>query len=333
MRSGCFAFSPSRRRSLITLGSLAILGSQPVARAAEFPDRPLRLIVGFPPGGGSDVLARLMAQSLGDALGTTVVVENRGGAGGTIAAAIAARAPADGYTLFLGNTGAILTAPSLYPTLPYDPRNDFVPVASLGSYPNVLYVPVASDIRSIDDLVRKAKANPGKIFYGSSGIGSTLHLSMVLLQELTGIKVEHVPYTSGSTMQTDLIEGRLDCCFASTALQPHVEAGRLRAVASTGAKRPFSFPQVPTVAEQGFAAYECVNWFSILAPRGTPSELVQKLNAGVVQGLGKAEMRSKLEQDLDFYAKPTPPQEAAELIRSEQDRWARVIKNAHISLK
>lgn len=319
------------RRTL--LASAAGLAYTPGAgRAAAYPVDLIRFIVGFPPGGGTDVLARLIAEGLHEALGVTLVVDNKGGASGTIGAGIGAKAKPDGATLILGTSGAILTAPSLYPSLTYDPRTDFDPVGTIGSYPNILYVPGTSAVHSLADLLALAKVRSQGLSYGSAGVGSTLHLSAVLLREDTQLNAVNVPYTSGALMQADLAEGRIDFAFASAALAPLARAGKIRAIASTGRTRSPGFPDVPTMAEQGIADYEVVNWFSLLVPKGTPGEIVQTLNGALNRILGEPQLRERLAADLDFTPQPATPQETRALILSEQERWARVIKSARLQV-
>jgi tripartite-type tricarboxylate transporter receptor subunit TctC len=325
----------SRRSALAMLLATAAYGATAAprtARAAGYPDKLIRFIVGFPPGGGTDVLARLVGEGLTDVLGVSIIIDNKGGASGTIGTALGAKAKPDGYTLILGSSGAILTAPSLYPSLPYNPRTDFDPVGTLGSYPNILFVPATSSVHTLPELIQQAKARRGELSYGSAGIGSTLHLSAVLLQQLSGMEAVNVPYTSGSMLQADLTEGRLDFAFASSALLQLVKTGRLRAIASTGQKRSPNFPDVPTVAEQGFPDYEVVNWFSLLVPKGAPADVVQALNKALNDVLSRDDMRERLAKDLDFTPHVSTPAEVRDFIVAEQDRWAGIIKSAHIKL-
>jgi tripartite-type tricarboxylate transporter receptor subunit TctC len=320
------------RRTLLA-GLVTSIATARAASAAGYPADVVRFIVGFPPGGGTDVLARLVADGLHEALGATLVVDNKGGASGTIGTAIGAKAKPDGATLILGASGAVLTAPSLYPALAYDPRSDFDPVGTIGNYPNILFVPGASPARSLADLIALSKTKSQGLSYGSAGVGSTLHLSAVLLQQLTGINAVNVPYTSGSMLQADLAEGRLDFAFASAALAQLARAGKIRAIASTGRKRSPGFPDVPTVAEQGFADYEVVNWFFLLAPKGLPEPLLTTLNAALNGMLVTPRMRERLATDLDFITQPSTPAQARALIVAEQDRWAKIIKSAKLQLE
>ncbi len=320
----------TRRAMIAGLAGTAVAGR--AARAAGYPADLVRFIVGFPPGGGTDVLARLVADGLHEALGATLVVDNKGGASGTIGTAIGAKAKPDGGTLILGASGAILTAPSLYPTLAYDPRADFDPVGTIGSYPNVLFVPGTSPARSVADLLALGKTRSQGLSYGSAGVGSTLHLSAVLLQQLTGINAVNVPYTSGSMLQADLAEGRIDFAFASATLAQLARAGKIRAIALTGKTRSPGFPDVPTVAEQGFADYEVVNWFFLLSPKGLPENLLTTLNAALNGMLATPRMQERLATDLDFITQPSTPAEARDLIAAEQDRWAKIIKSAKLQL-
>lgn len=320
----------SRRTLLAATASVTLMPG--MGKAAGYPVDLIRFIVGFPPGGGTDVLARLIAEGLHEALGVTVIVDNKGGASGTIGAGIGAKAKADGATLILGTSGAILTAPSLYSNLTYDPRTDFDPIGTIGSYPNILYVPGTSAVHSIADLLASAKARSQGLFYGSAGVGSTLHLSAVLLREVTQLNAMNVPYTSGAPMQADLAEGRIDFAFASAALAPLAHSGKIRAIASTGRTRSPAFPNVPTVAEQGPVDYEVVNWFSLLVPKGTPGEIVQTLNGTLNRILAEPRLRKRLAADLDFTPQPGTPHETRALILSEQERWARIIKSARLQI-
>ncbi len=322
----------SLKRRTLLMGLAGSIVATRAASAAAYPVDLVRFIVGFPPGGGTDVLARLVADGLHEQLGVTLIVDNKGGASGTIGAAIGAKAKPDGATLTLGSSGAILTAPSLYPTLAYDPRTDFDPVGTIGSYPNILFVPGTSSARSLAELIALGKTKTQGLSYGSAGVGSTLHLSAVLLQQLTGINAVNVPYTSGSMLQADLAEGRIDFAFASAALAQLARAGKIRPIACTGRTRSPGFPDVPTIAEQGFADYEVVNWFSLLVPKGTPDDLVRTLNGALNTMLGQPRLRERLAIDLDFTPQPSTPQEARTLIVAEQDRWARIIKSAKLQL-
>jgi len=235
--------------------------------------------------------------------------------------------------LLLGTYGAILTGTRLNPKLPYDARADFSPIGTIGSFPNVLVVASTSKVRSLAELIDLAKRQPGKLSYGSSGVGTTLHLSSALLQVEAGIDTVHVPYKDVNQASIDLSEGRIDFAFSSAAqVTPHVKSGRLRALATTGETRSPAFPDVPTVAELGFPDYNVVNWYSLLAPKGTPPEVVDKLNHALEQVLGRREIQEKFARDLDLTSRKSSPAELRKFIGDEQQRWARVIKSANITL-
>jgi tripartite-type tricarboxylate transporter receptor subunit TctC len=304
-----------------------------VANASDYPSKPIRLIVGFPPGGGTDMLARVVGQGLSDVLQVPVVIDNKAGASGIIGTDLGAKAPPDGYTLLLGTSGAILTGPSLHSKLPYDAGSDFSPIGTIGSFPNVLVVSSTSSLRSLADLVDLAKRQPGKLSYGSSGVGTTLHLSSALLQMQAGLDMVHVPYKDVNQASVDLSEGRIDFAFSSSAqVASHLASGRLRALATTGQARSPSYPDIPTVAELGFPDYNVVNWYSLLAPKGTPREFVDKLNQALNRVLRRSDIQARFAKDLDFTSRSSSPEELRAFIAAEQKRWATVIKSANIKL-
>jgi len=324
------AFLRSLAMCAAALVACAAAVAPSAASAQDYPNRPIRLIVGFPAGGPTDALSRSVAKHLSDVLNTPVVVDNRAGASGIIGTAAGAQAPADGYTLLLGTSGAILTGPVLQ-KLPYSAPDDFSPIGMLGSFPNVLLVPANSPIRSLQDLISEAKKRPGKLSYGSSGVGTTLHLSMALLQTMAGVDVVHVPYKDTNIAAVDMLEGRLDFAFLTTPQSfPLVQGGRMRALATTGAKRSPGLPNVPTVAELGYPGYTVDNWYSILAPKGTPPEIVAKLNRSLNAALAQPGVKEKLASDLDFAITPSSPRQLRDFIIEEQKRWGHVIKTSNI---
>ena len=292
---------------------------------AEYADRPLRLIVPYPPGGGSDVLGRIVGPKLSEALRQPVVVENRPGAGANIGAQIAAKAPADGYTLFLGNVAHAINA-SVYPKLGYDLLKDFVPVTMLATTPNVLVVHPSVPATSVKELIALAKAQPGKLDYASFGSGSLAHLSGELLNSMAGIQLMHIPYNGGGPASIAVISGQTAVGFPTspTAL-PQIKAGMLRALAVTNLQRSPSMPDLPTMSEAGVPGYEANNWLGMLVPAGTPPEIVTRLNAEIRKLLAVPETKEKL-SGAGFEVATTSSEEFAAYLRSEVQRWGRIVK-------
>jgi tripartite-type tricarboxylate transporter receptor subunit TctC len=315
--------SPIRRRFLLGAAALA---ATPLAAWAAFPDKPLRLVVPFPAGGAADLMARGLAQHLGEQLGQQVVIDNRGGAGGTVACEIVARAPADGYTLLFGTMGTQAINPALYPKLRYDPLKDFAPIALTHITPRVLVVGPSVKARTVGELVAAAKAKPGQLTYGSAGNGSSSHLSGALFESLAGVDLVHVPYKGSAPLLTDLLAGRVDATFDSfTVYEEHIRSGRVHALAVTSRTRMAALPQVPTVAEAGLAGYEVSNWLGLLAPAGTSREVVSALHAAVVRAMADAAMKRQLTA-LGIEPTASTPDEFAALVRGEIPKWARIVK-------
>ncbi len=314
----------NRRIALLVLTSA--VSAPLIGRAAVFPERPMRLIVPFPAGGAADFMARLLAQHLGELLGQQVLIENRGGAGGTLAAELVARAPADGYTLLFATMGTHAINPSLYPKLRYDPLKDFVPVALTHITPRVLVVGPSVKARSVAEFVAIAKATPGQITYGSAGNGSSSHLSGALFESMAGVDMIHVPYKGSAPLLTDLLAGRVDATFDSfTVYEEHIRSGRVLALGVTSRTRMASLPQVPTLAESGLVGYEVSNWLGLMAPTGTPREIVATLHTAATRAMGDAGMRRQLGA-LGIEPVSSKPEEFAALIRSEIPKWARIVK-------
>jgi tripartite-type tricarboxylate transporter receptor subunit TctC len=310
-----------RRRALLTLAATA-----PFAAWAAFPSRPVRLVVPFPAGGAADLMARGLAQHLGEQLGQQVIIDNRGGAGGTVAAEIVARAPADGYTLLFATMGTQAINPALYAKLRYDPLKDFAPIALTHITPRVLVVGPSVKVGSVAELVALAKAKPGQLTYGSAGNGSSSHLSGALFESLAGVDMVHVPYKGSAPLLTDLLAGRVDATFDSfTVYEEHIKSGRVRALAVTSRTRMAALPQVPTLAESGLTDYEVSNWLGVLAPAGTPREVVAGLHAAVARAMADAGMKRQLAA-LGIEPTSSTPEEFAALIRSELPKWARIVK-------
>jgi tripartite-type tricarboxylate transporter receptor subunit TctC len=295
------------------------------AHAQQYPIRPIRFIVPFPPGGGNDIVGRIVAQRLHEALGQTVVVDNRGGAGGTIGTDITAKAPADGHTMLVNNISLAVNA-TLFAKLPYDTLKDLAPVSLLGRQPNLVAVPPALPAASVREFLDLARAKPGQLVYGSGGVGTASHLATELLQLMTGTKMVHVPYKGLGPALIDLMAGRVQMIISTMASAlPQVKAGKLKALAVTTAQRSPFFPEVPTMHEAGVAGYEFSTWYMLVVPAGTPAPVVDRLNAELRKILA---LPAVVEQFSAQGLEPTPssPQEARAYLKSEVDKWAKVIR-------
>ena len=295
----------------------------------EYPIRPVRIVVPSPPGGGTDIVARVLAQHFSKGLGQPFFVENKPGAGNMIGIEFVARAPGDGYTLlFVASTLALNSV--LYKKVPYDPVRDFTPITLAATAPNVLIVNPALPAQSLAEFIALAKKKPGAMSYGTPGIGTSPHLSMELLKSLAGIDIQHVPYRGTAAAVTDVIGGQIAATFANAlSAKPQVDSGRVRALAVSGPKRIEALPSVPPVAQAGVPGYEAMQWYGMVAPAGTPSPVVARLNAEAVKALQSEEMKEKLALD---GAQPvgSSPGEFGALIRSELEKWARVVRAAGI---
>jgi tripartite-type tricarboxylate transporter receptor subunit TctC len=296
------------------------------ARAQAYPVKPVRLIVPFAPSGGTDLFARLLAQKLSDAWKQQVVVDNKPGAGGNIGMEAAAKSAPDGYTLVLGHTGTLAINPGLYARIPYDVQRDFVPISLLAAAPLVLVVPPESRLETVKDVIAQAKASPGGINCASSGSGTGSHLAAELLQYLAGIKLTHVPYKSTAPGLTALLGGQVQMMFSviPPAL-PHIRAGKLKAIAVTGAARMSQLPNVPTVIESGLAGYESTLSYGVLAPRGTPESVVREVHSQIAKVLTMPDFKERLAFEGADPVQASPEEFAAQ-IRIETEKWNRVIK-------
>ena len=301
-----------------------------LASAQGYPNRPIKFIVGFPPGGGNDVVARIVAQHLSEPLGQQVIVENRAGATGTVAANVVAKSPPDGYTLLAGAVSTNAIAPSLYLSLAYDQERDLSPVTLLASIPQLIAIHPSLEIRSVRELIDYAKANPGKLHFASAGNGSTPHITGEIFKLVTGTDLVHVPYKGAGDSTAATIAGQVHLIFSSpSALMPQVKAGRLRALGVTSARRLPVIPEVPSIAETGLAGYEVNNCYGILVPAKTPDSIVRKLNADIVRILRQPEMISHLES-LGFDVLGTTPGQFTAFAQRDLAKWARDLKAAGI---
>ena len=294
--------------------------------AAQYPDKPIKLIVPFPPGGGTDIIGRLVGDKLSSSLGWKVIVENKAGAGGTVGMDAAAKSKPDGYTMVLGQTSNMSIAPSLMKGLPYDPVKAFTPVTLVDEAPLAITVGANSPIKTLADLVAAAKAQPGKLLFASPGNATVAHLTGELFQKTAGIKYTHVPYKGTAQALPDVISGRSAFFIASLeSAMPQVKAGQLRAIAVTGAKRAKELPNVPTVAESGFKDFTAVTWFGIAVPAGTPEPIVQKLHTEIVKVLSDPAVKERLGGEVQ-----TGPKAFAEIIKTDHDKWGKVVSEAGI---
>ena len=294
-------------------------------KAGGYPTKPVRLIVPLTAGGPTDILARIVAVPLGDALGQQVIVDNRPGAGGNIGAEIAAKSPADGYTLFMGTSGPLAINSSLYPKLPFDPIRDFSPVILAASAPFVVIVHPSVAANNIKELIALAKAKPGQLNYGSVP-GSASHLSTELFKLMSGVNIVHIPYKGAAPATTDVIAGQIQVSFASTpGAMPVVKANKVKALAVTSAKRIAKLPDVPTIAEAALAGYEGSVWYGVVAPAKTPRDVIQRLNTEIARIVAQPANRERMLAG-DFEPTTSTPEQFGAFIRSETAKWAKVVK-------
>lgn len=299
------------------------------AFAQAYPQKPIRFILPFPPGGGTDTLGRVVGQKLGETLGQQVVIDNRPGAGANIGAEIAAKSPADGYTLFMGNVAHTINV-SLYSNLNYDLVKDFAPVTMLGLTANIVVVHPSVPAKSVKELIALAKARPGQLNYASSGSGSSSHLAGELFKNLAHVSMTHIPYKGGGPAVTSLISGEASVGFATMpSVLPHVKAGKLRGLAVTTSRRSQAAPALPTVAEAGLPDYEASTWYCLLFPAGAPKDIVARLNAETIKVLGHADVKNRL-AGLGYEIITSTPEELAAHIRSEIVKWGKVVKASGI---
>ena len=310
-----------------------LTGLMAPALAQDYPSRPVTLVVPYAAGGGNDLMARLVGERMSKTLGQQVVIENRGGAGGTIATRYVAKAVPDGYTLVLGGTGTLAINPTLYPNVGYDPRKDFAPVGLIGTSALVILVHPSLPVRSVSDLIALAKKEPGKLSFASAGIGSGTHLGAELFASMADVKMVHVPYRGSAPAISDLLGGHVSVYFSS--LPPAVSLareGKVRALAVTGAKRSDVLPDLPTVAETGLPGYEAVLHYGIVAPAGTPPAVVAKLNAALREAVLAPESKARMATD-GTEPLPSTPQEYAADIDREEKKWSEVVRKAGVKAK
>ena len=314
------------------LACAAVLSLAAAAHAQTYPSKPVRMVVGFPPGGGTDVVARVISQKLTEWWGQAVTVENRAGATGTIGADAVAKAAPDGYTLLMGHVNSHGIAPNLFPKMPYDALKDFVAVAYVGYVPNVLAVHPSVAAKSVKELVALARAQPGRLNFASSGNGSTQHLAGELFKQITGTSIVHVPYKGSGDAIKDLLAGVVSMNFDTMPpVLPHIQAGKLRGLAISTPRRLPQLADVPTFAEEGITGFDVANWYGVMAPAGTPRELVARLNADINKAMQVPEVRARLES----VGTQLREQSAAEFdgyMKAEVAKYAKLVKDTGVRL-
>jgi tripartite-type tricarboxylate transporter receptor subunit TctC len=310
----------------VLLAGLALVATSAIA---QYPNKAITTVVGFAPGGGTDTVSRIIAKTLGDQLGQQVLTDNRAGAGGNIATDFVVRSAADGYTLYLANVGAIAVNPHLLP-LQYDPLKDLAPITMAVVFPNLVVVQPSVPANTLAEFIKLARENPGKYTYGSSGIGGAGHLAGELLKMMAKVDITHVPFKGGGPAMQAMLGGQIHSYFATpVAAGPHVKAGKVKALATTGPKRDPFMADVPTVAESGYAGYQATNWYGYYAPAKTPKDIVERLNKEIVKALHSAEVKELLgKQGLE--AAPGTPEDLARFSKAESDTWGKVVKDAGI---
>jgi len=314
------------------LVGLTVCASSLAQTADNYPNRSITMVVAFPAAGTTDILARLIGQKLTEKFKQTVVVENRPGAGGNIGTAYVAKAPPDGYTIMMGTIGTQSINPSLYKKMPYDAAKDFVPITRAAMVPNLLVVNKDAPYNTLAEMMAFGKANPGKLTYGSSGNGTTLHLSGELFNLMSGSKITHIPYKGSTPAVADLLGGQISMIFDNMpSVIQQVKSGRLKALAVTSAQRNPQLPEIPTIQELGVAGYEVWSWFGLLAPAATPKPIVDKLNASIVDIIKQPDVQAKI---IELGAVPVPETSAefGAFIEAETVKWAKVIKEANIGI-
>jgi len=318
-------------KSALALTVIMLMATTPIAAAEDYPTRPITLVVGYAAGGGNDIMARVAAEKMSPLIGQQIVIENRGGAGGSIATRAVAKAAPDGYTLVIGGTGTLAINPTLYSNVGYDPRKDFAPIGLIGTSALVLVVHPSIPAHNVKELIAYAKANPGKLTYASAGVGSGIHLSTEYFRFEAGIEMTHVPYKGSAPMLTDLLAGQVQVTFDNLPSSiGHIKAGKLRALAVTTAQRSAELPDVPTVAET-VPGYEASAFFGLVAPKGTPPEVIEVLNKEINAALKDSGMQAKLKQ-LGGTPIPGSAADFGKLLAGETAKWEKVVHAANLSV-
>lgn len=314
------------------VASLCAFATAVAHAQGSYPGKQIRIIVAYTPAGTTDILARAVGQKFTESMGQPVIVDNRPGANGNIGTEVAAKAPGDGYTLLMGTAGTHAINPTLYPKLPYDALNDFVPISLVAIVPNIVVIAPALPVKNLKELIDYAKAHPGKLVHGSPGVGSTGHLSAELFKTMTGVNMVHVAYKGSAPTLQDLMSGQIQVVFDNIPpYLPQVKAGKIRALAVTPVERSPAAPELPTVEEAGVKGYSASTWFGLFAPAATPRAIVDKLSAETRRILQLPDVRERL---LALGAQPAgnSPEEFARFLRGEVDKWAKVIRSANVTL-
>lgn len=316
---------PTTRRRLLALAALTL---STAAAAQTWPAKPIRLVVPFPPGGGTDIIARETSQRVAAATGWTFVIENKPGAGGNLGVDSVAKSPADGYTIVIGQTSNLAINPTLYPKLPYDPVKDLAPIVLLANAPLVMVTGMNTPHKTLADAVNAARAKPGQLNFASPGNGTVAHLTSELFQKAAGIKTQHVPYKGAAQALTDVMSGNVDLYMSAVpTLIGQIRQGKLRPLAVTSARRVDDLPAVPTINESGFKGFDAVTWFGLLAPAGTPKDVVARINAEFVKALKQPELAKRLSDEGADPAGGTA-EEFAALIKADLPRWGKVVRES-----
>jgi tripartite-type tricarboxylate transporter receptor subunit TctC len=312
------------------VAALVLAAPAPAIAQGAYPTKPVRLIVAFPPGGSTDIIARLVGHKLSERLGQQVIIDNRGGAGGMIGTDLAAKSPADGYTLTMGTTSTHVIAPAAYPSVKYDPVKDFVPLTLVASTPYLLVLNPSVPAKTLKDFVALMKSQPGKLNYASAGAGSTTHLAMEMLKLASGTDIVHVPYNGNGPAGTAVLGGQVQALFGSMpAVLPQAKAGKVRPIAVGTSKRSPALPDVPTVAEQGYPGFETSQWYGLNAPANTPEPIIRRLAQEAAKAAKSAWVLERFKAD-DAEAVGSTPQEYAAFVKKEQERWSKVVRAANI---
>jgi len=322
----------NRRRALALAATCTAMALSGAALADTWPAKAIRIVVPFPPGGGTDIIAREVSQKVSAATGWAFIIDNKPGAGGNLGVDAVAKSPADGYTLVLGQTSNLAINPTLYSKLPYNPQKDLAPIGLIASAPLVIVVPATSPYKTLADLVAAAKAKPGEVNFASPGNGTVAHLTGEQFQKAAGIKFQHVPYKGANQALTDVISGQVQLYVSSVpSVLQQIRTGKLRPLAVTSAKRVDDIPQVPTVGETGYKGFDASTWFGLLAPAGTPKDVIARLNAEFNKALQQPDLRKRLGDEGADPLGGTPAQ-FADLIRDDIARWGRTVKESGVHL-
>jgi len=322
----------ARLARAFAVGALMI-SSAAVAHAADYPSHAIRLVVPYAPGGGADAVARMVAKKVSESIGQPIVIENKGGAGSIVGTEVVAKAEPDGYTLLLGQSGPISINPAVYKSLPYDPVKDFTPISMTTAYPYVLVVNANMPAKTLQEFVALAKAKPGAMNFGSTGVGAANHLVAELFASRAGLKMTHIPYRGTALAVGDLVAGQLSLVFGDpVSVLPHMKSGKLRALAVTSLQRSPISPDVPTIAESGYPGFEALAWHGILAPAKTPPAIVKKLNAEIVKALADPETKAFLDNQA-MQAVGNSPEDFAAFIQKDIATWKAVATSAHVTVE